>query len=172
MSELPPPSRHRRTIVQEGLPANYVRQPNPVTAFIDRHKKLGIILIIASVVLVIGIAAGTNSSKSSVSNVETTSTDRHEVTYLLSGTTREASITYSTPNGGTAQQSDIDVPLVTKSGHVGIVQTFGKGDFVYLSAQNSLDSGTITCTIQVDGVTVLTNTSSGAYVIAECDGRL
>jgi hypothetical protein len=73
MTELPPPSRHRRVAAQEPLPSNYVRKPNPVTGFIDRHKKLGIIVVVAAIALIIGIAAATGSTKKSPSTPSTPS---------------------------------------------------------------------------------------------------
>ena len=48
---------------------------------------------------------------------------------------------------------------------------FGPGEFVYISAQNEGEYGSVTCRITVDGVVVSENTSSGAYGIATCEGR-
>jgi hypothetical protein len=84
------------------------------------------------------------------------------VTYMVTGDhTNQASITYETPSG-TGQQSDVDVPLTRKSdGGAGIRFTFQAGDFVYISAQNSNDSGGVTCIIEVDGRVIAENSSSG-----------
>jgi hypothetical protein len=46
------------------------------------------------------------------------------------------------------------------------------GDAAYVSAQNNGDHGTITCSIRVDGEVVQTNSSSGAYAIVTCSGRI
>lgn len=47
---------------------------------------------------------------------------------------------------------------------------FAPGEFVYFSIQNSSDHGAISCKIAVDGTTISSNSSTGAYVIAQCDG--
>jgi hypothetical protein len=94
---------------------------------------------------------------------------RLEVKYFLTGSASSASITIETP-GGTSQQAGVDVPLATKSGERGLTQCFAPGSFVYISAQNDGDSGSIGCSIEVDGVTIAQTSSSGAYVIASCDG--
>jgi hypothetical protein len=49
---------------------------------------------------------------------------------------------------------------------------FGPGDFVYFSAQNTSEYGTLTCTIKVGGVPISENTATGAYAIATCEGRV
>lgn len=96
------------------------------------------------------------------------------VTYKVEGTTKMASITYENAGGDTSQQSDIDVPLTRKvDGGQGIVlQGMHRGDFLYISAQNSKEYGSVTCIIEVDGVVVEQNTSHGGYTIATCSGRL
>ncbi|MCP4542702.1 MAG: hypothetical protein GY832_36735 [Chloroflexi bacterium] len=48
--------------------------------------------------------------------------------------------------------------------------TASRGDFLYISAQNENDRGTIACEIVVNNVKVETAESSGAYVIAGCSG--
>mgnify|MGYP001217568671 FL=1 len=93
-----------------------------------------------------------------------------KITYLVEGTAKSANITIQTPTG-TSQQSGVDVPLKTKAGTTGITYTFQAGDFVYLSAQNDTDFGTVTCKIVTEsGAVISTNTASGAYSIASCKG--
>ncbi len=91
------------------------------------------------------------------------------VTYMVTGNgTNKATIIYRTPTG-TGQQSDIDLPLKRKSdGGAGIIYPFHRGDFLYISAQNSNDVGAVKCTISVDGTIVSSNSASGAYAIASC----
>jgi hypothetical protein len=97
----------------------------------------------------------------------------HRVTYKTAGTAPYGSITYQTASG-TAQQSDVDIPLTPKGGAkgAGISFTMNDGDFVYLSIQNSTENGSVTCSIEVDGVEVATNTSHGAFAIADCSGSV
>jgi hypothetical protein len=93
------------------------------------------------------------------------------VYYTVTGSTDQASITYQSPSG-TQQASDIDVPLSTKAGKDHLEMTFQAGDFVYLSAQNSNEHGSVTCKITTDdGDVISENTSTGAFVIATCEGR-
>ena len=98
-----------------------------------------------------------------------TSSSTHAVVYELGGTAKGADITITTADGGTSQQQGVAVPLTT-AGTNGYTLTVQSGAFLYISAQN-VGSGTITCTIVEDGVEVSSNTSSGAYAIATCDGR-
>ncbi len=84
------------------------------------------------------------------------------VTYSVSGSTKSASLTYANSQGGTAQET-VSVPWSKQ-------YTFKKGDFLYISAQNEQDTGSVTTDIRVNGVLTKTATSSGAYVIATASG--
>jgi hypothetical protein len=103
-----------------------------------------------------------------------TATTTHTVVYKVGGTATQADITYEGPNGDTAQQSNVDVPLtrVSDGGEGMILKNMRSGDFLYISAQNQNDSGTITCSIEIDGRVVETNTSYGGFTIATCSRRL
>ena len=96
-----------------------------------------------------------------------------EVFYFVEGSAQSADVTYTSTNG-IRQQSGVDVPLVVKGAtysglRLGRVPT---GTFVSLSAQSRDDTGSITCRIEADGKTISTNTSTGAYVIASCEGTV
>lgn len=113
----------------------------------------------------------TESSSGSVSRISTSSS--HTVTYKVEGTASSADLTMSTANGGTSQASDKAVPLRNATtGVEGISFSATRGAFLYISAQNGGESGTITCIIEVDGVEVVRNTSSGGYTIATCSDSL
>lgn len=92
-----------------------------------------------------------------------------EVLYEVDGSATTADLTLELPSG-TSQQNGVGVPVTTESGKHGLTAKFPRGSFVYLSAQNGGDTGTITCRITVDGIVISENTSSGAYAIAACDG--
>jgi hypothetical protein len=92
-----------------------------------------------------------------------------EVIYEVEGSARSVNITIETPSG-TSQQNDLVVPIVNKAGETGLRSTFTAGDFVYISAQNQGEHGTVTCRITSDGVVISENTASGAYAIASCKG--
>lgn len=95
-----------------------------------------------------------------------------EIKYEVEGTATSVSITMSTPSG-TQQVADASVPLRPKSGDgAGLLVKMDSGEFAYLSAQNNGDTGTVVCRITVDGKVIAENQSSGAYVIASCDGSV
>ena len=83
-----------------------------------------------------------------------------DVTYQVTGSATEASLTYQNGDGGTSQEK-VNLPwsLTVKA---------PQSNFLYISAQNEADYGDITCTISVDGKVIKTSTSSGAYTIASC----
>jgi hypothetical protein len=89
----------------------------------------------------------------------------YSVTYKISGTARAASLTYTNASGGIEQKEAAPVPWQ---------QSFNarRGQFVSISAQNEGRSGSVTCEILVDGVSVKKSTSEGAYRIASCSGSI
>jgi hypothetical protein len=98
---------------------------------------------------------------SSLSNYSAPTTYR--VTYKVTGTATGASVTYENPQGGTEQDDYVSIPWEKSF-------TFGRGDFVYLSAQNDSEYGSVACEIWVNEVKWKTSTSRGAYSIASCSG--
>ncbi|MBF9018410.1 MULTISPECIES: MmpS family transport accessory protein [unclassified Oceanispirochaeta] len=86
-----------------------------------------------------------------------------QVEYEISGTATSVNITYSNASEGTSQVSDVSVPWTYSFEST-------TGNFLYVSAQNQNDSGSLTATIYVDGDVYKTSTSSGAYVIATASG--
>lgn len=91
----------------------------------------------------------------------------YSVSYEATCTTGTADLTIENDTGGTSQFADEPTPWT---------YVFSKkkppGTFVYVSAQNNQDSGTVTVTIYRDGVVFKTSTSTGAYVIASAYGSL
>jgi hypothetical protein len=92
-------------------------------------------------------------------------TKEFQVRYEVTGTAETVDITYQNADGGTSQLSDVTLPW--SLGFTGQAL-----DFVYVSAQNQGDTGTVTATIYRDNEQLATSTSSGAYVIASADGSL
>ena len=111
------------------------------------------ILIIVAVIAV-GAAIFINRDKATTTEQDTT----RRVVYTVTGS--RGDVTMQTPNGTVQQQA--------VKGQVG-AYTFGPGDFVYLSVQNA-NPGSITCTIKVDGLVISTNTATGRFSIASCEG--
>ncbi|HNT76392.1 MAG TPA: hypothetical protein PKH77_15360, partial [Anaerolineae bacterium] len=97
----------------------------------------------------------------STSDVYSTPTT-YRVTYKITGTASRASLTYQNAQGGT-EQTVVSIPWKESL----IVES---GDFLYLSAQNEGEFGSVTCEIWVNDVKWKESTSQGAYVIATCSG--
>jgi hypothetical protein len=116
-------------------------------------------LVVVAFILFSGGGSGTGGSAKTYS-----------VTYQVDGAT-SADLTMTTANGGTSQQQAVPLPIKNQGGGDGLSMTVRKGAFVYIAAQNN-GSGTITCHILIDGVEVITNSSSGEFAIATCSGRV
>jgi hypothetical protein len=84
--------------------------------------------------------------------------------YEVSGTAGDYSITCEGAPSGTVQYSNVG------SGWAYTWKQTGTR-WLYMSAQNNTDSGTVTVKIIRDGQVVAQQTSSGAYVIASVDGE-
>lgn len=88
-----------------------------------------------------------------------------DVEYRVTGSAETVDITISNEGGGTSQFSDQPVPWSYEfEGE--------EDDFVYVSAQNNGETGSVAVTIYTDGDRFKTSTSSGAYVIASASGSL
>jgi len=100
-----------------------------------------------------------DSDKSITANFEPEPPPTPEVEYKITGTASKVFVTLSNATGGTEQFDNVHVPHT---------YTFEKytGWFLYVSAQNLGESGSVTVTIYLNGAVVATSTSSGAYVIA------
>jgi hypothetical protein len=84
------------------------------------------------------------------------------VDYLIFGSTNRASLTLSNATGNT-EMITVRVPWSQ-------MLIMEPGEYLYLSAQNERDRGSISCQIHVNGRVVEEANSSGAYVIASCSG--
>lgn len=127
------------------------------------------LILVAAVICVVLGSVATAFSKSHHS---TTSNKTYTVTYKVDGTAVSVNLTMQL-NGQTNQQNGAALPLMNNTGTAGITQeNLRSGSFVYVSAQNNANTGTVTCHILVNGVEVVTNTSSGGYAIATCSGHL
>lgn len=83
----------------------------------------------------------------------------HKVEYRISGTVEKVTVSFYNEQESLAQQSNVDVPWTlsfqAKTGQAAI-----------LSATNVGQSGSVICTIYIDGIAIKSTTSSGAYVTA------
>ncbi len=88
----------------------------------------------------------------------------HKVKYIVSGATSSASLTYENEHGNTEQISKAKVPIE-------IPVEMRDGAFLYISAQNQEEYGSIVTEIEVDGKSYNRTTSQGGYVIATSSMR-
>ena len=130
---------------------------------------LGIIIFF----IIICSIRGANEPTSAISTTYSTSRSHtvvntppalYTVEYKVSGSASSVSLTYKNSTGGT-EQKDVYTPWSTSFKCM-------PGNFLYLSAQNEDKTGSVTCEIWVNGILYKTSTSSGAYVIASCNGRV
>jgi hypothetical protein len=148
------------------LTASKPSSPQPITTQqpAQQNKRSNLTAILLIVILgicgTIWLLAQLGSTSSSTPNYSAPTTYR--VTYKVTGTASRASLTYENEQGGT-EQTEIRIPWQES-------MTVKRGAFLYLSAQNEGESGSVTCEIWVDNVKWKESTSSGAYVIASCSG--
>ncbi len=100
-----------------------------------------------------------DSDKSITANFEPEPPPTPEVEYKITGTASRVSVTLNNATGGTEQYDNVSVP------HTYRFDTFTDW-FLYISAQNQGEYGSVTVTIYLNGGVVNTATSEGAYVIA------
>lgn len=105
------------------------------------------------------------STSRSVNTAVPAKVTSYSVRYEVLGSAKTVSITMENSDGGTEQRSSVTLPYK-------VTQTFSPGSFVYISAQNNTDTGNVICKIFVDDQEVKKSSSTGAYVIATCSGRL
>lgn len=124
------------------------------------------VIAIFVVFIVIGIVVGPGSTPAiSTHPTVVPTSNSYSIKYEVTGTASTVSVTYENEDGGTSQYSDRSVPWSHSF-------TAHPGDFVYISAQNQGDSGSVTTTIYKDSSIWKTSTSSGAYVIATASDML
>ncbi len=118
-----------------------------------------ILAIIGGCVLLFGTCAICLNSKSSSPASNQSTYSGPEVQYEITGTAKSVDVTMSNATGGTEQQSNVFLPCVYSYDRF-------PGRFLYISAQNNTDAGSVTVTIYLNGEAIKTAKSSGAYVIA------
>lgn len=121
--------------------------------------RVGAVIIL---LLGVGLLVLNEEMSSSVYHAKTGEGQTHSVTYELSGESRLASITYRNESGSTEQ---LDVPIPHS-----IQFTAREGAFLYISAQNKWQDGSLTARILVDGVELKSATSYGEHKIASVSG--
>lgn len=117
-------------------------------------NRLLLLVTILGCLALLGLLASCSSS---------TSNGSPAVAYEITGTASSVSVTLSNPSGDTEQHSDVSVP------HTYSYSSF-PGNFLYISAQNQGDYGSVTVTIYVNGKIYKTSTSSDASTPAIASG--
>ena len=88
----------------------------------------------------------------------------YQIEYKVTGTASTVLVTYQNKDSGTSQEY-VSIPWSYSFSAI-------PGTFVYISAQNQGDTGSVTVTIYKDSTVLKTSTSSGAYVIATASDSL
>ena len=89
----------------------------------------------------------------------------YRVQYKISGSASSVDVTLNNASGGTSQYDNVSVPKTY------LYRSFND-DFLYISAQNQGETGTVTVQIFIEDDLYKSSTSSGAYVIATASGSL
>ncbi|HEY9354205.1 MAG TPA: MmpS family transport accessory protein [Nocardioides sp.] len=123
------------------------------------------VFLVLGILAVLGIG-GCVALVAGVGNeIDKQSNEVHTVVYKVTGTAKAASLTYTTDGSTTTEQiNSAPLPwsksLQIKGGIIPVYQVM---------AQNMSGSGTVICSIEVDGTVVKTATGSGEASIASCD---
>lgn len=166
---------------QPGPPPNWSAGPPPPA---KKRKKWPWILGIL-VVLIVIIAVSTSQGGGDSSNTATTvapsasagggaapATTQASGDALLyevtgDGTTSAGNITFFSAGGQQSQETDATLPWSKElRGDKGAFTITG------VTAQNGADGGTIRCKITKNGKVEAENSSSGAYAVVSCNGKL
>ncbi len=121
-------------------------------------------LVVIIILIAVGISTCLGGNSTDTSTPSYTPPSYPSVVYEITGSAIYASVTLNNGGGGTEQYSKVAIPWSYTE------QSFAD-NFLYVSAQNQGDRGTVTVKIYVDGVLFKTSSSSGAYVIATASGR-
>lgn len=132
------------------------------------------ILGFIALIVIFGAGAGTNQAASTVASgngpaaparQETipTQPDGQNVKFEVTGGSKAASITYSTPGFGISQANAQQLPWATE------LEFHERWEPVSLTAQKGdSGSGPITCTVTINGHVVAQNHSDGPYAMTMC----
>ena len=117
--------------------------------------------------------AGQNDTTTTPTRTQTPSAGSITVKYEVTGTDTcspacrlRADLTLENDSGGTDQHDNMALPYSTTW------RGFEPGDFLYISAQNQGETGTLSCAIYVNGAKVFTASASGAYSICTASGAV
>lgn len=124
-----------------------------------------IVIILFALAYCIGTILPDDSSSNYSNRNKSYSNNYKKVKYEVSGSASSASVTYSDRNDGTAQIDEVYLPWTYEFSTTG-------DKFLYISAQNNGEYGSVKATIYIDNKVYKTTTSRGSYVIASVSGRI
>ena len=127
-----------------------------------------IVIILFALAYFIGTILPNDQASSYTKNYTNTnsySSNHKKIKYEISGSASSVSVTYSDKNDGTAQISEAYLPWSYEF-------TATNSHFLYLSAQNNGEYGSVKVTIYIDNVVYKTTSSRGSYVIASVSGSI
>jgi len=131
---------------------------------------IGLVLAIVMTTLYAAVFFGISKAVDDTNKAAATS---HTVVYSVAGAAQDADVTYSTFTNGTAgteQASSTPLPFTKTITVKGSKDSLSFNSFD-LTAMNGIDdTGTISCTVSVDGKTISSQTSSGSLASVNCSG--
>ena len=132
----------------------------------EQTNKISTGWLIATIVFIIAIVWLFSSlGDSGRTPIPTPRPTTFEIMYQVRGEgTDRASLTIENETGGT-EQTDVFLPWMKRF-------TAEAGQFVYISAQNDSDGGSISCLITADDEVIESAESDGAFAIASCSGSV
>lgn len=139
-------------------------QVDPATQKAANAGCTGCIGVFTFLFVLLLLMPSSNGGASSSSKKSTTSSATYKATYHVAGSASEASLTYQNESGGTDQKK-VSLPWTYSFNG-------SPGDFLYLSAQNEKDYGTVTAEIKLNGKTVQSAETNDDYGIASVSGRI
>lgn len=137
-----------------------------------RRRRLRNMMLTATVFFV-AVACSSGNKPETAPKTQAPATAPHVVFYAEGQGTTAGSITLRTESGGTVQK-DVALPMTdTATGTAGVSSfLFKRGAPLYISVANKAAAGSVTCRIEVDGKEIDKATSSGAYKVVTCVGKV
>jgi len=134
-------------------------------------KKLPLFLLLMSASFILVGCSSTDSTTNPTAS-PSTDTGGHSIEYQVTGSASTVSLTYGHAgcNTATSNCNSTAIDNVTLPWTLNL--TANSGDFVYVSARNNGDSGTVVATILEDGNVFHISSSSGAHTTADASGML
>lgn len=130
----------------------------------------GLVLAIVMTTLYAAVFFGISKAVDDTNKAAATT---HTVVYSVSGAAQDADVTYSTfTNGtsGTEQSSSTPLPFTKTITVNGSKDSLSFNSFDLSAMNGAVDTGTISCTVTVDGKTIASQTSSGSFASVNCSG--